>query len=245
MKICPNCGTTAEDGAFYCPSCQGDLPASSIIPQPEGVPHDPTAPAGYPPQPEQLPQPEWQQQYPPAPPAPPGATAPPLGAYPGQYAPQPSYPQQAYYPQPAYGAQAPVPLDTDGMPMGVKKFAWGALLFGWIWCAVYGLWAFLGIDLALSVVSGLLRAFEEDNAFVQAVSGILGLGTLGWRIYLGFAGPRVFWQQNPTQYTVERWNRHQRNWGIAAIIYVALICLCIGAVFAAIIGGLTAYQATR
>lgn len=247
MKICPNCGTTAEDGAFYCPNCQADLPASSIVQQPQGTPHDPTAPAGYPPPPAQ-PEPEWQQQYPPAPPAPPGAAGPPPGAYPGQQTQQPAYPPPGYYQEPGYGAygtQAPVAVDSDGMPVGVKKFAWGALLFGWIWCAVYGLWGFLGIDLALSVVPGLLRAFEEDNVAVQAITGILGLGTLGWRIYLGFAGPRTFWQNHRTQYTVERWNRHQRNWGIAAIIYVAVICLCIGAIFAAVIGGLAAYQAAQ
>lgn len=203
MKVCPNCGTQADDGAFFCPTCQADLPASSIVQEqpPEVAPYDPYA-------------------------------APPQ--YPGQQPASAQYAGPGYYP-PGMDYQVQTPLDSEGYPLGASKFAWGALLFGWIWCAVYGLWAFLAIDLALSALSGFLNAFAEDSTLASALSGALGFASLGWRVFLGFIGPKTFWKQYPHKYSVERWNRHQRNWGIAAIIYFIVVCLCVAAVAVAVV----------
>lgn len=260
MKVCPNCGTQAEDGAFFCPNCQADLPASTVVtyrPE-EQPPYDPFAGQGIAPdsaQPAEAPAQAFGQ------PGEPGQWAPdtqagfgqgyvPTGqvpAQPGQYAAgdhaygQPHAAQSAYGP-PGMQYQVSVPLDPDGVPLGATKWAWGAFFFGWIWCAVYGLWVFLAIDLGIQAVSAVLNALPSDNTAAQAISGLLGAASLGWRIFLGFIGPKTFWRQYSGKYTVERWNRHQRNWGIAAIVYLVVACACVVAAFAALAAGFGAYM---
>ena len=87
-------------------------------------------------------------------------------------------------------------LESDNnsdIPDGVKGFSWGALFLNWIWAIGNKTWI------------GLL-CFVPYLGFIMA-------------IVLGFKGREWAWKNKEWE-SVEQFNRVQRKWSIAGIIFV-------------------------
>lgn len=93
----------------------------------------------------------------------------------------------------------------------LRKFNWGAFGFSWIWGACNGVFHKVFVAFVLWIVA----------IFLPFLSGIAGLGIIGYSIYFGINGNRWIYNEKHIA-DVQKFIKGQRKWAAAFVIILGL-----------------------
>jgi hypothetical protein len=98
-------------------------------------------------------------------------------------------------------------LGTDGVPVGISKFNWGALFLPQWWALAYGLTNWFLIGLAVVFIGNALVGFAPLPLVL-----LIALAQIGLSVYYGLNVNRAYWASNPKRLTIEQFRGKQAKW---------------------------------
>lgn len=126
----------------------------------------------------------------------------------------------------AFGNPVPEPwmaphLGENGLPAGVARINWGAMLLGFWWALAYGMQRWAALAFVVNFGGNQLSRFLPEP-----VGLLIAAAQLAFAIWFGLSINRAYWAINPKLLTVEEFNRKQPKWvGIGALVVVLVFAL--------------------